>query len=161
MRDISVSYCFGSQDITDKYDKMKHKISDEMKKLFNPEFLNRVDDTVYFHSLTLEDSVKIVELVLQEISDKVADKKMQFKLTEGAKKFIAEKGFDPVHGARPLKRAIQKYVEDPIADEIIRGTFGEGSIIQIKMKNKAELAFTEIGKTEDKLNNIQDIQDLQ
>jgi len=89
------------------------------------------------------------------MSDKVADRKIQFVLTDGAKRFIAENGFDPVNGARPLKRAIQKYIEDPIADEILKGTFGEGSIIQIKMKSKTELGFFEIGKTEDKPSDIQ------
>ena len=125
-----------------------------MKRLFNPEFLNRIDDVVFFHQLNMESSVKIVDIVLREMSDKVADKKMRFVLTDGAKKFIAEHGFDPVNGARPLKRAIQKYIEDPIADEIIKGKFGEGSIIQIKMKNKTELGFNEIGKTEDQKSNL-------
>ena len=119
---------------------MKSKISDELKRLFNPEFLNRIDDIVFFHQLEMSDTLKIVDIVLREMSDKVADQKIQFVLTEGAKKFIAENGFDPVNGARPLKRAIQKYIEDPIADEILKGTFGEGSIIQIKMKNKSEEA---------------------
>ncbi len=136
------------------HDKMKSKISDEMKRLFNPEFLNRIDDIVFFRQLAMESSIKIVDIVLREMSDKVADKKMRFVLTDGAKKFIAEHGFDPVNGARPLKRAIQKYIEDPIADDIIKGKFGEGSIIQIKMKNKTELGFLDIGKTEDKKTDV-------
>ena len=88
-------------------------------------------------------------------SIEIADKKMQFVLTEGAKKYIAEKGFDPIHGARPLKRAIQKHIEDPIADEILKGKFSDGSTIQIKMKNKTELGFYEIDKKEDKPSDIQ------
>jgi len=70
-------------------------------------------------------------------------------MTDGAKKFIADKGFDPLYGARPLRRAIQKFIEDPIADEIIKGTFSDGCTIQIKMKNKTELSFTEIENTKD------------
>jgi len=151
----NMSYGFSSDETEDKFDKMKTKISDELKRIFNPEFLNRVDDVIFFHSLELEEATKIVGLVLQEMSQKVADRKMQFVLSEGAKKFIAEKGFDPVNGARPLKRAIQKYIEDPIADEILQGNFTEGSIIQIKMKNKNELGFTEIGTTEDKPSDIE------
>ena len=77
------------------------------------------------------------------------DRRIEFQLTDGAKKFIAERGFDPMYGARPLRRAIQKYIEDPIADELIKGTFSDGSVIQIKMKNKNELAFTEISRRED------------
>jgi ATP-dependent Clp protease ATP-binding subunit ClpC len=76
-------------------------------------------------------------------------------LTAGAKKFIAEHGFDPVNGARPLKRAIQKYIEDPIADEILKGKFGDGSTIQIKMVAKTELGFFELGKKEDKKTDVE------
>jgi ATP-dependent Clp protease ATP-binding subunit ClpC len=151
----NLSYGFTAQDGKDEFDKMKDKISDELKRIFNPEFLNRIDDVVFFHQLSMEDSMKIVEIVLTEMSDKVADRKMQFVLTEGAKKFIAENGFDPVNGARPLKRTIQKFIEDPIADEILKGNFGEGSIIQIKMKKKNELSFQQIGKTQDKPSDVQ------
>jgi len=151
----NMSYGFSSDDSEDKFGKMKNKIFDELKRIFNPEFLNRIDDVIYFQSLELKEATKIVGLVLQEMSQKVADRKMQFVLTNGAKKFIAEKGFDPVSGARPLKRAIQKYIEDPIADEILRGKFSEGSIIQIKMKNKNELGFYELGKGEGKPSDIQ------
>ena len=150
----NLNYGFHQEAMIDDFDKMKSKISDELKRIFNPEFLNRIDDVVFFHQLSMKDSMKIVDIVLREMSDKVADRKMQFVLTEGAKKFIAENGFDPVNGARPLKRAIQKYIEDPIADEILRGKFGEGSIIQIKMKNKNELSFNETGKTEDKKSDV-------
>jgi ATP-dependent Clp protease ATP-binding subunit ClpC len=150
-----MSYGFSSDEDKDKVKKMKNKVTDELKRLFNPEFLNRLDDTIYFNSLEINEAVKIVQLVLQEMSQKVADRNMQFVLTEGAKKFIAEKGFDPVSGARPLKRAIQKYIEDPIADEILKGKFSEGSIIQIKMKNKTELGFFEIGTMKDKPKDIQ------
>ena len=151
----NMSYGFANPADQDNFGKMKSKINDELKRLFNPEFLNRIDDVVFFHQLGMPEATKITEIVLKEMSDKVADRNMQFVLTEGAKKFIAEKGFDPVHGARPLKRAIQKYIEDPIADEILAGKFSEGSIIQIKMKNKNELGFTEIGKTEDKRSDIE------
>lgn len=151
----TMNYGFGSPGNLDDFKQMKGKISEELKRLFNPEFLNRVDDVVFFHKLGEAEAVKIVELVLKEMATKVADKNIQFVLTDGAKKFIAENGFDPVNGARPLKRAIQKYIEDPIADEILKGNFGEGSIIQIKMKKKNELGFYEIGKTEDKPSDIQ------
>ena len=152
---MNLNYGFSAgDDSKSDHEKMKSKISDEMKRLFNPEFLNRIDDVVFFHQLEMESSIKIVDIVLREMSDKVADKKMRFVLTNGAKKFIAEHGFDPVNGARPLKRAIQKYIEDPIADDIIKGKFGEGSIIQIKMKNNTELGFYDIGKTEDQTSDV-------
>ena len=88
------------------------------------------------------------------MSQKVSDRNIKINLTAGAKKFIAENGFDPINGARPLKRAIQKYIEDPIADEILKGNFGDGSIIQIKMANKTELGFYEIGRKEDKKTDV-------
>ena len=149
-----LSYGFSSDDHSSDYEKIKGKIGDELKRLFNPEFLNRIDDVVFFHQLAFEESLKIVNIVLDEMSKKVSDRNIKFILTDGAKKFIAENGFDPINGARPLRRAIQKYIEDPIADEILKGTFGEGSTIQIKMKNKTELGFFEIERKEDKPSDI-------
>jgi ATP-dependent Clp protease ATP-binding subunit ClpC len=150
----NLNYGFSSDDHTSDHDKIKGKIGDELKRLFNPEFLNRIDDVVFFRQLEFEDTLKIVDIVLHEMSTKVVDRNIKFSLTDGAKKFIAENGFDPVNGARPLKRAIQKYIEDPIADEILKGTFGEGSTIQIKMKNKTELGFYEIGSKKDKPSDV-------
>jgi ATP-dependent Clp protease ATP-binding subunit ClpC len=151
----NLNYGFSSPGDVDDFKQMKGKISEELKRLFNPEFLNRVDDVVFFHKLGGNEAIKIVDLVLKEMATKLADRNIQFVLTDGAKKYIAENGFDPVNGARPLKRAIQKYIEDPIADEILKGHLGEGSIIQIKLKKKNELGFFEIGKTEDKPSDIQ------
>ncbi len=150
----NLNYGFSTDDHTSDYDKIKGKIGDELKRMFNPEFLNRIDDVVFFRQLEFDHTLKIVDIVLDEMSSKVADRNIKFVLTDGAKKYIAENGFDPVNGARPLKRAIQKYIEDPIADEILKGTFGEGSTIQIKMKNKSELGFYEIGSKEDKPSDV-------
>ncbi|APF17614.1 ATP-dependent Clp protease ATP-binding subunit [Caldithrix abyssi] len=140
---------FANEKATDSFDQIKNKIEDELKRAFNPEFLNRLDDIVYFKQFTQTDALKIVDLALNELVKKLKERKIEFQLTDGAKKFIAERGFDPLYGARPLRRAIQKYIEDPIADELIKGVFSDGSIIQIKMKNKNELTFTEIGRRED------------
>ncbi|HHJ53315.1 MAG TPA: ATP-dependent Clp protease ATP-binding subunit, partial [Caldithrix abyssi] len=145
IRNVS-SFGFTNTATDDKQQNIINKINDELKRTFNPEFLNRIDDIVYFKQFDSEAAAKIVELSLNELVAKLAERQIEFQLTEGAKKFIAEKGFDPLYGARPLKRAIQKYIEDPIADELIKGTFKDGSIIQIKMKNKNELSFTEIGR---------------
>jgi ATP-dependent Clp protease ATP-binding subunit ClpC len=150
----NLNYGFATDDHTSDYDKIKGKIGDELKRIFNPEFLNRIDDVVFFRQLEFDDTLKIVDIVLDEMSSKVADRNIKFVLTDGAKKYIAENGFDPVNGARPLKRAIQKYIEDPIADQILKGTFGEGSTIQIKMKNKSELGFYEIGSKKDKPSDV-------
>ncbi|NOX89699.1 MAG: ATP-dependent Clp protease ATP-binding subunit [Calditrichaeota bacterium] len=151
VRDLKLSSRFGfttDEDI-DNFEQIKSKIEEELKRAFNPEFLNRLDDIVYFRQFSQQDALKIVDLALNELVKKLKERKIEFQLTDGAKKFIAERGFDPLYGARPLRRAIQKYIEDPIADELIKGNFSDGSIIQIKMKNKNELSFTEIGRRED------------
>ena len=150
-RDIRNAASFGfTNSVTDnKSNNIKNKISDELKRAFNPEFLNRVDDIIYFQQFVSEDAVKIIDLALEELLTKLEDRSITIHLSDGAKKFLADKGFDPLYGARPLKRAIQKYIEDPIADEIIKGAFQDGCSIQIKMKNKSELSFTKIEDKKD------------
>ncbi len=150
-RDIrnAASFGFTNAATDDKSSNIKNKISDELKRAFNPEFLNRVDDIIYFQQFVSDDAVKIIDIVLEELRVKLKDRAIAIQLSDGAKKFLADKGFDPLYGARPLKRAIQKYIEDPIADEIIKGTFHEGCTIQVKMKNKNELGFSEIEDKKD------------
>jgi ATP-dependent Clp protease ATP-binding subunit ClpC len=130
----------------DKFQNLKNKISEELKTAFNPEFLNRVDDIVIFKQLNEDESLKIIDITLLEVVGKLEEKNIKFQLTDGAKKFLADQGFDPMYGARPLKRAIQKHLEDPIADELLMGTFKEGSTIQVKLKGKSELVFSELKK---------------
>ncbi len=136
---------FSKGDEKADYESMKSRIMDEVKRLFNPEFLNRVDEIIVFRHLSKEDMVKIVDIVVEEMLEKVSDRDIQIQLTKGAKEFIAEKGFDPVFGARPLKRTIQRYIEDPIAEEILRGNFSDGSRIQVRKKGDV-LEFIEVGK---------------
>ncbi len=138
---------FAKDDEKSDYDTMKNSIMDEVKRIFNPEFINRVDEIVVFRHLNKDDMVKIVDIVVEEMLNKVSDRNIEIILTKGAREFIAEKGFDPVFGARPLKRTIQKYIEDPIAEEILRGNFSDGSRIQVKKKGD-DLDFNEIGRRE-------------
>ena len=134
---------FSRTDEDTSYETMKNRIMEEVKRLFNPEFLNRVDEIIVFRSLNKADIVKIVDIVLDEMLEKVADRDIEIELTKSAKEFIAERGFDPVFGARPLKRTIQKYIEDPIAEKIIKGNFSDGSVIRVKKKGD-ELDFIEV-----------------
>jgi len=127
------------------YDSMRGRIMEEVKRLFNPEFLNRLDETVVFRPLTKEDTVKIVDIVIVDMLDKVQDRDIEIELTKGAKEFVAEHGFDPVYGARPLRRTIQKFIEDPIAEEMLKGKFTDGSQIQVKKKGDS-LEFVETGR---------------
>jgi len=127
------------------YDVMRGKIMDEVKRLFNPEFINRVDEIAVFHSLDKKHMVQIVDIVMDEMLDKVQDREIEIELTKGAKEFVAEHGFDPMYGARPLRRTIQKFIEDPIAEEILKGKFRDGSQILVKKKGD-ELDFTEVSR---------------
>jgi ATP-dependent Clp protease ATP-binding subunit ClpC len=138
---------FGAKEIVDDYDNMKDKIEEELKRLFRPEFLNRIDETIIFRPLNKESIASITDIVLTEIAAKLMPKGMTIELSDGAKKFIAEKGYDPILGARPLRRVIQKYLEDPIADEILMGMFSEGASIYVKMDAAQKgLSFEEVGK---------------
>ncbi len=153
LKNIS-SYGFTDTKSDDKYENIKKKISEELKRTFNPEFINRVDDTVFFKQFDTEDAAKIVKLSLDELLLKLKERNIKFQLTEGAKKFLTEKGFDPLYGARPLRRAIQKLIENPIVDELLKGAFNDGSVIQIKMKNKDELSLIEIDRKEDSTKDV-------
>lgn len=109
----------------------KSVIENALKKAFAPEFLNRVDDVMVFNPLDKEDIRKIIEIELEKLFERIKDLGYNLKLTESAKDFIAEKGFDKEYGARPLKRAIQKYIEDALAEEIISSNLQEGDSIQM------------------------------
>jgi ATP-dependent Clp protease ATP-binding subunit ClpC len=128
------------------YETMRSRIIEHVRRVFNPEFINRVDEIVVFRQLSKEDMVKIIDLVIEEMLSKVSDRNIKIELTKGAKEFITERGFDPVFGARPLKRTIQKYVENPIAEDILKGRYSDGSIIRVKKKGDT-LDFAETGQT--------------
>ena len=138
------SFGFGSEKAEDKYSTLKNTVEDAMKKLFNPEFLNRVDETIVFRNLDKEYILKIIDIELRDLFKNMIENKMEISLDMTAKDFIVEKGFDQKYGARPLRRAIQKFVEDPLAEEILRGTFKEGAkIIAKHFENSEELIFLE------------------
>jgi ATP-dependent Clp protease ATP-binding subunit ClpC len=153
-RDIKkgTSYGFSATSEEASYESMKEKIMENVKKIFNPEFLNRIDDMIIFKTLTKKGMLKIVDIVLKEILEKVSDRKLNVSLSPGSKEFIIKKGFDPVYGARPLRRAIQKYIEDPIAEEILKGKFPDGSYIKVKIKND-KLYFNQLSKEEIEMHN--------
>ncbi|MCM8792586.1 MAG: AAA family ATPase, partial [Candidatus Omnitrophica bacterium] len=122
------------------YQEMKEKLLEEVKRTFKPEFLNRLDDIIVFRSLTKEDLEKIVDIEIAFVVQRLKEQKIELELTAEAKEFLIEKGFDPLFGARPLKRTIQRYIEDPLAQEIIAGRFKENSRIKILRRND-ELIF--------------------
>lgn len=148
-RDIKASggFGFGADTPKDNYKSMKTTIEDAVKRVFNPEFLNRIDDTIVFHSLEREHINLIIDIQMKELIKRMAQMEINIQLTKQAKEFLVDKGFDPAFGARPLKRALQKYIEDPIAEEILRNKFGQGSIVKVKLNKKTEtLKFSEGAK---------------
>ncbi|MDE3058899.1 MAG: ATP-dependent Clp protease ATP-binding subunit [Bacteroidota bacterium] len=149
-RDIKAAtsgFGFGDATVQDNYKAMKNTIEDALKRVFNPEFLNRVDDTIVFHSLEKPDILKIIDIATKDLFKRMNSMNITVELNKAAKEFLAEKGFDPNFGARPLRRALQKYVEDPIAEEILKGKFSEGSKIKVSFNKKSEeLRFTDANK---------------
>ncbi len=143
-KDIKDIGSFGFSDALDKdkYANMKTTVEEAMKKLFNPEFLNRIDDTIVFRNLDRDDIMKIIEIESRDLYKNLEENKMDLLLDQTAREFLVNKGFDEKFGARPLRRAIQKYVEDPLAEEILRGSFKEGTRIMAKhVENAEELVF--------------------
>ncbi len=123
------------------YRAMKERLEKEAEKYFKPEFRNRVDDIIVFRPLTREDMAQIIEIELKGIRARLKEKDMELKLQEDAKEFLIEKGYDPDFGARPLRRALERYVEDPVSEEILKGTFRSGDVIVAKA-GKDRLVFS-------------------
>ena len=125
---------FKSQEEEVTYQSMRSRLLDEVKKVFKPEFLNRVDDTIVFRPLTKEDLEKIIELEIKDVESRLKDQHILIDLTKEAKDFLVERGFDKVFGARPLKRTIQRFLEDPLAEEIIKGSYKNGAKVRVTAK---------------------------
>ncbi len=140
----------GSQYILDvagddeQYEEMKTRVMEALRGNFRPEFLNRVDEMIIFHGLRKSQLREIVKLQVARLEERLADRKMAVKLSESALDFLAEVGYDPVYGARPLKRAIQRELETQIAKSILRGEFGEGDTVAVEVENE-RLAFNRLG----------------
>ena len=128
-RDTSLGFAVKSdQAQTDHqaYERMKDKVMDEVKRFFRPEFLNRLDATIVFHALSREEIHQIVDLMMNMVRDELKEREVSIELTEAAREYLGDNGFDPVLGARPLRRLIQNEVEDRLSDELLGGKFGEG-----------------------------------
>jgi len=141
------AFGFGVESSKDSYKTMKSTIDDAVKRVFNPEFLNRIDDTIVFHNLSREHIDRIIDIQMDEITKRMSQMEIKITLAKPAKEFLVDKGYDPAFGARPLKRALQKYIEDPIAEEILKNKFGHGSHIAVQFNKKTEsLKFTDAAK---------------
>jgi ATP-dependent Clp protease ATP-binding subunit ClpC len=135
-------------DSTGSYKAMKSTIEDALKRVFNPEFLNRIDDTIVFHQLEKEDIFKIIDITAGKLFKRLHEMGIEVTLDEKAKQFLVDKGYDQKYGARPLKRALQRYVEDPLAEEMLKGRFSEGSSVRIGFDEKEQaLQFSDADAT--------------
>ena len=148
-RDISKSVATGFQSGTDTqtgYNRMRARVTEELKQHFRPEFLNRVDDVVVFPQLTQDEIIEIVDMFVGRLEKRLKDKDMGIELTPAAKTLIAQRGFDPVMGARPLRRAIQRDVEDMLAEKILFAELKPGEIVVVDVADPgSEYPFTFTG----------------
>jgi ATP-dependent Clp protease ATP-binding subunit ClpC len=120
------------------YDDMKGRVMSELKKVFRPELLNRIDEIIVFHKLTKEEILVIVELMMKRLRDQMSGHEVALELNDEAKELLVEKGYDPAMGARPLRRAIQHFIEDPLADFVLGRTLEPGSTILVGRKAEVE-----------------------
>ncbi|MBG9772202.1 ATP-dependent Clp protease ATP-binding subunit [Brevibacillus laterosporus] len=126
---------FTTNDSEKKYQDMKDKVMEELKRSFRPEFLNRIDEIIVFHSLEQEHIEKIVTLMTEDLRKRLVEQEIDFNLSEEAKKILAKEGFDPAYGARPLRRAIQRNIEDRLSEELLKGTITKGDTVQIEAED--------------------------
>src|SRR5438876_2009546 len=124
------------------YEDMKERVLGELKKVFRPELLNRIDEVIVFHKLTKEEITTIVDLVLRRLREQMSEHEVAIELTNEAKELLVEKGYDPAMGARPLRRAIQRYIEDPLADFVLGRSLEPGSTILVERKDEDEVDIT-------------------
>ncbi|GHS89418.1 hypothetical protein AGMMS50218_15660 [Actinomycetota bacterium] len=153
-RDIAKGLQTGFQaggDLSTSYERMKSKVNDELKQHFRPEFLNRVDDVVVFPQLSQPEIFAIVDLMVAKLDVRMKDKDMGIELTPAAKKLLSEKGYDPVLGARPLRRAIQREIEDVLSEKILFGEVKSGELVIVDAQGEGilgEFVFRGIPKGE-------------
>jgi ATP-dependent Clp protease ATP-binding subunit ClpC len=140
-KNVSLGFSVGDESGL-SYEEMKDRIMGELKKVFRPELLNRIDEVIVFHKLTKDEIMEIVDLLLARLREQMAIHDATIDLTDEAKALLVEKGYDPTMGARPLRRAIQRYIEDPLADFVLGRELEPGSTILIARKNEDEVDIT-------------------
>ncbi|MBC7247232.1 MAG: ATP-dependent Clp protease ATP-binding subunit [Actinobacteria bacterium] len=126
------------------YEKMKDRVLSELKRTFRPELLNRIDDVIVFHELSHEEIKQIVDLLMKRVKDQMAEQDIEIILSDGAKELLVKEGYDPVYGARPLRRAIQKLIEDPLSEKILAKEFEAGSTVLIATDDEGRITFEKV-----------------
>jgi ATP-dependent Clp protease ATP-binding subunit ClpC len=122
---------FAPSDSRNNFERIAEKVKEEMSHVFNPEFLNRLDDVIVFHPLNREHITQIVSILLKDVRKRLAEDELTIKLTPAATELLVKNGYDEAYGARPLKRSIQKYIEDPLSEKILLGEFSRGDEIEV------------------------------
>ncbi|MFM7075455.1 MAG: AAA family ATPase, partial [Planctomycetaceae bacterium] len=139
------AFGFQKPDDDSGYESMKGRVNERIEKFFRPEFLNRVDDVIVFHHLTVDDLKKVIDIELSKVRERLGERGLKLELTEEAKKFLIKKGSDTDFGARPLRRALENYIEDPVSEELLKGEFDGKDTIQVdcvEVAGKKQLKFT-------------------
>jgi len=126
---------FGAPRDEANYDVMRDKILEETKRVFKPEFLNRLDEIIVFHTLGKPDLMKIVDLEVNKVKRRLQLKEIEIALDDAAHEFVIEKGYDPTYGARPMRRAVERYLEDPLAEELLKGNVKAGDLVHVTVEN--------------------------
>jgi len=143
-RDMSLGFAAQKDEAKTRkqaYGSMKEKVLAEMKKTFRPEFLNRLDEIIVFHELTEEQLRSIVDLLVKDLQERLVEHKLKVELTDKAKSWLAKVSYDPLYGARPLRRAIEHHIENPLSTKLLRGEFSQGDTIIVDLRDDA-LTFT-------------------
>jgi len=145
------AFGFQKPDDDASYDSMKGRVNERIEKVFRPEFLNRLDDVIVFHHLTVDDLKKVIDIELAKVRERLGERGLKLELTDEAKKFLIKKGSDTDFGARPLRRALENYIEDPVSEELLKGEFEGKDTIQVdctEVAGKKQLVFKGIVTTE-------------
>lgn len=138
----SLGFKAGKNERQKEYEAMKEKVMEDLRKTFRPEFINRLDETIVFHSLSKEEIKSIVELMLEDLEERLSEKNLEIELSEEAKGKLADDGYDPDYGARPLRRSIQKLIETPLSEKLISGEYVDGDKIKVETDKDNNLVFT-------------------
>jgi ATP-dependent Clp protease ATP-binding subunit ClpC len=145
-KNVSLGFSIGDEEGL-SYEDMKARVMSDLKRVFRPELLNRIDEIIVFPKLTKEEIIRIVDLLLQRVREQMTSHEVTIELTPEAKELLVERGYDPAMGARPLRRAIQRYIEDPLADFVLGRELAPGSTIVIARKNDEEVEIDVIPPT--------------
>jgi len=137
-KDLSKNIGFSNLSDTGSYEKMKSKVNEELKRYFKPEFLNRIDETIVFHELTLDEVKEIVDLMLDRVHKQLKNSDLEIVLSDEAKQYLATEGYNKEFGARPLRRSIQRLLEDPLSEELLQGKYKAGSTIIVSLNEEDE-----------------------